>query len=198
MDTPNSQKYLPPEGYYDRTAGRTSDLLVLAMGYLDEGARYALDLGCGAGGDTSMLASYGFSVTAVDGNPEAKAYIDKLPDRDLITFIQSDIEEFSFGQYDLVNASFALPFVHPDVFGNVMKKLVASIESNGIFVANFYGPNDGWNKPGETMTFIDEAQIQNLLKDMSILHLVENELDGTIADGAPKHWHTYDVIARKP
>lgn len=198
MDIPNSQKYAAPEGYYERTAGRTSDLLVLAMGYLDEGTRYALDVGCGAGGDTAMLTGYGLAVTAVDANPEAKAYVDKLPDQDLITFVQSDIESFEFGHYDLIHAQFALPFVHKDKFTDVIRSIVASLDSNGILVANFYGHNDEWNKPGETMTFVDETQLMKLLDGLSILHMVENEQDGTIANGTPKHWHTYDVIARKP
>ncbi len=193
----NFQKYAPPEGYYDRTAGRTHDLLALAMGYLDEGARSALDLGCGAGGETALLAGYGMRVTAVDASEEAGRYIKRLPDQDLIQFVCRDIELFNPERYDLINASFSLPFVHKDELRSVMKGLLYALEPGGIFVGNFFGVNDEWNKPGETMSFVEEDEIRAIFAGLSLLHLDEKEEDGTIADGAPKHWHIYDVIAQK-
>ncbi|MDO8550913.1 MAG: hypothetical protein Q7S39_12285 [Ignavibacteria bacterium] len=47
------------------------------------------------------------------------------------------------------------------------------------------------------MTFHTKQQVENLLSDMEIIELTEEDKDGRTANGTPKHWHVFHVIARK-
>ena len=47
------------------------------------------------------------------------------------------------------------------------------------------------------MTFHARHQAETLLDGLDILHLEETEQDGHAFSG-PKHWHTFDILARKP
>lgn len=67
----------------------------------------------------------------------------------------------------------------------------------GYFVGNFFGINDSWAKVKENMVFLSKEQILDLLKDFEIIDFQENLYDGKTALGKIKHWHIYDVIAKK-
>ena len=47
------------------------------------------------------------------------------------------------------------------------------------------------------MTFCARHQVEVLLGGLDILRLEETEQDGHAFSG-PKHWHTFDILARKP
>ena len=46
------------------------------------------------------------------------------------------------------------------------------------------------------MTFHTRAEVDWLLAGLDVELLDEVEEDGKTAIGDPKHWHTYDVVAR--
>jgi SAM-dependent methyltransferase len=195
---PNSKRYTAPEGYYELTKNRpASEFLVEAMKYRANKNGIALDFGCGAGNETKYLLDSGHEVTAVDGNKDAEKYIKALYSHGKVHFVKSDFETFKFGSYDFINASRALPFVHKNAFNDVFSRLKGSLKPRGIFVGDFYGVNDQWNKSDETMTFVAKNDLERLLKGMQIIRMEEKEEDGAIANGNPKHWHVFHVIARK-
>jgi len=47
------------------------------------------------------------------------------------------------------------------------------------------------------MTFLSEKQVIDLFKDFEIIDFNENERDGKTGLGKIKHWHTFNVIAKK-
>jgi hypothetical protein len=47
------------------------------------------------------------------------------------------------------------------------------------------------------MTFHNRAEVISLLNGLEMLELHERERDGEAHSG-PKHWHTYDILARDP
>jgi tellurite methyltransferase len=196
----NSTRYAPPEGYYESTSNRAvSHFLIDAIKLLEPKAnKTALDFGCGAGSETRLLLEEGFNVSAVDGNSEAGKYIKRLPHQDRLEFICSPFEGFVFKNYDLINSTRSLPFVHKEYFDKLMESLLGSLNFGGVFVGELYGVNDEWNKPGETMTFVTKEKIEILFKELRIVKLVENEEDGAIASGKLKHWHRFYVTAKKP
>ena len=67
----------------------------------------------------------------------------------------------------------------------------------GYFVGNFFGLNDSWSLIKEDITFLSKEQVLDLFKDFEIIEFKENEYDGKTGVGKIKHWHTFDVIARK-
>lgn len=160
----------------------------------------ALDLGCGAGRDTRYLLVAGFDVTAVDENAAALAYLhDAASDR--LHLVHSSFEDFPFaatGPFDLINAQFSLPFTRPEAFHDMFARLKASLRPGGIFAGQFFGVHDQWNSEGRPHTFLTREQAKELLRDLEVLELVEEDADGHVANGNPKHWHIFHILARQP
>jgi tellurite methyltransferase len=183
------------ETFYSLTKDRPPwPLLVRAASLLPRKGR-ALDLGAGAGRDTRYLLEQGFQVTAVDSDPHAVAMLKSLQEGDL-RVVQATFEEFAFETYDLINAHFALPFVSPRRFREVFKRVKRALKPGGMFVGQFFGIHDQWNTPEHEITFLTREQAEEVLQDLDILELNEEEVDGHVADGSSKHWHTFHIIAR--
>lgn len=173
-----------------------SPLLKKAVSLLG-GKGHALDLGCGAGRDTRFLLEQGFTVVAVDKELRAGEMLKEFAHKNL-RFVSDSFENFAFEKYDLVTAQWSLPFVAMKMFDKVFARVKNSLEPRGIFAGQFFGVNDEWNTPGRRMTFHAKDQLRGLLRGMKTLEFREEEIDGNLADGTPKHWHVFHVIARKP
>jgi SAM-dependent methyltransferase len=160
----------------------------------------ALDLGAGAGRDTRHLLDQGFQVTAVDADPRAVALLSALPS-DRLRVVQSVFEDFAFatyGPYDLISAQFALPFIPRGRFTDVFARLKAALAPGGVFAGQFFGVHDQWNTPDRAMTFLTRAETETLLSDLETSELTEEDAGGQVADGSPKHWHIFHILARRP
>jgi SAM-dependent methyltransferase len=165
----------------------------------------ALDLGAGGGRDTRYLLAEGFQVTAVDAQPRSVALLASLPEelkplQERLRVAQSRFEDFAFepGGYDLINAQFALPFMAPSDFVVVFGRIKDALAPGGVFAGQFFGDHDEWNTPETIMTFVTRAQAEKLLDGLRTIKFRELEEDGHVADGRPKHWHVFHILARKP
>ncbi len=156
----------------------------------------ALDLGCGAGRDTRYLLEQGFYVTAVDSSPHAIALLADFP-QDHLRAVQSSFDDFEFETYDLVNAHFALPFMPEERFHEVFARVKRALNAGGIFVGQFFGVNDEWNTPENNMTFFTREQAESELRGLKVVEFREEDVDSHVADGTPKHWHVFHIIAQK-
>ena len=47
------------------------------------------------------------------------------------------------------------------------------------------------------MVFLSREQVLNLFTEFEIIDFQENERDGKTGLGKIKHWHTFDIIAKK-
>jgi tellurite methyltransferase len=157
----------------------------------------ALDLGAGAGRDTRYLLEQGFEVTAVDADPRAAALLSALSET-YLHVVQSSFEDFTFATYDLISAQFALPFVPKSRFAEVFTRIKAALSPSGVFVGQFFGINDQWNTPDRNMTFLTRAEALDLIRDLETIEFTEEDADGHIADGSPKHWHVFHILGRRP
>lgn len=195
----NSDRYAPPEGYYNRTSNREPrELLLNAIKHVEPVRnKKALDIGAGAGAETRLLLQKGFLVTALDAQPEAKMYLSRLPNQENITVFISDVEDFEFQSFDLINAAFVLPFLDRQSFEYVLEKIKTSINPGGIFTGQFFGVNDDWNKPKENMTFLTKSEAKGYLNGLKVLSFEEKDQVGTVANGTKKHWHIFEFIAQK-
>ena len=183
--------------YYSLTQNRPpSPLLLKALGYVTEPGT-AIDIGGGALNDTKYLLNLGFEVTVIDSEPlmaeKAAAIQSKKLHPVVISFANFDFPKSSFY---LSSAIYALLFNPPDSFERVFKNIRQSLVGGGIFCSQFFGMHDEWSS-NPSMTFHTQAQIEMLLDGMDILMLDEEEKDGQTANGTPKHWHVFHVIARK-
>jgi tellurite methyltransferase len=173
-------------------------LLMRAAALLPHGGR-ALDLGAGSGRDTRYLLAHGFEVTAVDASVYAVDRLSALRD-DRLRIVHSTFEAFPFEPqtYDLISAQFALPFVPEPAFSAVFARIMEALHPGGVFAGQFFGVNDQWNTTDSRMTFVTRARAEKLLRGLDVVELREEDTDGHTADGSPKHWHVYHVLAREP
>ncbi len=97
---------------------------------------------------------------------------------------------------DLVNASWSLPFCPPEVFDIVWERIVASVRPGGRFSGQLFGERDEWATE-EDMTFKTREEAEALLAGFELERFDELEEDGKTALGNPKHWHVFNIVARR-
>ena len=152
----------------------------------------ALDIGAGSLNESTYLTSQGFAVTAIDPN---------FPDNLSESSIQVEkigVEQYAFPveEFNLVAALYTFPFLKGHNFEELMRKITSSLREDGIFVAQFFGKNDQWSKRCVLHT---REEIEGFLTkaELEIVKLEEREWEGQTALNGPKHWHVFDLIARK-
>src|SRR5258706_314126 len=186
------------QDFYKYTQGRPPWPRVIKAVSLLSRKEHALELGSGAGRDTAYLLEQGLHVTAVDKDPPAIGTLAELLHHNP-RLVQAAFEDFKFepGAYDLVSAQFALPFSPKEKFSEVFSRVKDSLRPGGIFVGQLFGIHDEWNTQGRPMTFLTREQAIELLRGLEILEFDEENVDSHVADGTPKHWHVFILIAQK-
>ena len=77
-----------------------------------------------------------------------------------------------------------------------MRRITQAISSGGRFAGHFFGPEDSWSKD-ESMSFLTNAEVRQFFADSFVIeHFEEKEWDG-ISGSGPKHWHVFDIVAKK-
>jgi tellurite methyltransferase len=172
-----------------------SSLLIEALLYCKGGE--ALDLGAGPLNDVKFLLDKGFLVTAVDKSDDIAA-IAKSIDNKEFTYVQTTFEKFDFPpqKFDLISAQWSLSFNPPESFNSMFQKLKSSLKAGGIFCSQLYGIKDDWASR-ENMSFFEVDKIKQLLSGMEVIKLSEGEENINNIEGKTKHWHVFEVIAKK-
>ena len=156
----------------------------------------AIDLGCGAGRGTLRLLERGLRVTATDAEEAAvEAVRARVPADAPLTLVQAPFQELQLGTYDVACAVCSLFFMPPSDFRAFWARLVRAIKPNGLFAGQFLGVKDTWAERGYTV--LSRTEVEALFDGFEILHLAEEDYDGSDALDEPKHWHVLHVIARK-
>jgi len=182
----------------DRPPRRT---LVAALDRFDisPGEKIAIDLGCGDGRDIVEILARGWSVVAIDAEPEALRQLAAraLPGADRITPIAARFEEVPLPLgVRLVNSSFAMPLCPPDKFRELWTRIREALPAGGRFSGQWYGLRDSWrNRPG--ITFLERDEALRLLEGFDLEMFEEEETDGVTPRGNAKHWHIFHIVARK-
>ena len=185
--------------YAARAANRPPRPLLVEALTLTAARSAAIDLGAGALTDTRYLLEQGFAqVTALDLAANAQATADSFPP-DRFTYAISSFEDFDFpvAGYDVINAHYALPFIHPEAFDRVFTAILGALRPGGLLVGQLFGEEDSWaGTPG--MTFHSEARARALLSGHRLLHFeVENDPHSKTLSGKSKHWHAFHLIAQR-
>lgn len=159
---------------------------------------FAVDLGCGDGRDTVELVRRGWRVFAIDAQVEATERLRARPGLEEVETLVARFEDARWPSADLVNAGFSIPFCPPEHFGDVWARVVASIGPGGRFSGQLFGDRDEWATGERELTFHTRAEAEALLAGFDLERFDEVEEDGRTALGAPKHWHVFHVVARRP
>ena len=188
--------------YYEVTAERpswtTTKTAAEAFGeHPDDGPRFAVDLGCGAGRDSRELLRRGWRVLATDMTPEGIATLRSLtPDADLerLSTEVSVLSKFRIPPCDLVNANLILPFQPAADYAAVWERIRAAIPVGGRFSGMLFGHKDqAADDPG--MTCPTPEVIRSFLDGFEIELWNEKEEDGQTALGDDHHFHLIEVVA---
>ncbi len=155
----------------------------------------ALDVGAGAGRDTAYLLSRGWRVTALDSSPSAAEALSRLAHSNLRVVVAA-AQDFAPSIYDLVNAQFSLPFIPHEHFEATVRRLRDSLRGGGVVAATLFGKRDAWNVPENNLSFSTRADVEHMFSGLDLIELTEVEEDGHTADGSPKHWHVFHLVAR--
>jgi trans-aconitate methyltransferase len=156
----------------------------------------AVDLGCGAGNETLDLLDRGWQVHAVDSSDAALAEVSRrAAGRSGLTLERADLWDAQPPVADLVHAGFSLFFAPPDRFAETWAVVTRTVRSGGVFAGQLLGVRDDWARQPE-ISAQDDAEVQALLDGWTVERLDEVEYDGRAVSG-PKHWHLYDVLARR-
>ena len=161
--------------------------------------RLAIDLGCGEGTDALELLARGWLVTAVDAEAAGLALLRaRIPPSaaERVRVLCASFAEAELPCAQLIHAGFSLPFCPPQEFPALWARIRQALAAGGVFAGQLFGIRDSWADDPD-MTFHTRHQVEVLLDGLDILRLEETERDGHAFSG-PKHWHTFDILARKP
>ncbi len=191
--------------YYKAVEGRPpretllKALSLFAAELPPETPRFAIDLGCGDGRDTVELLRQGWQVLGIDAQPEAIARLTSRSNIQLAN-LQTQVIRFqeleSLPGADLINASFSLQFCPPQTFATFWTKVVAALRPGGRFCGQLIGDRDSWAKYPD-MSCHTRAQVDNFLAPFTVEYFDEEEHPGETALGEAKHWHLFQIVARK-
>ena len=187
------------EKYYKNTENVLPNTIIQKFISMNIKPENAIELGCGAGRDTVYLIRNGWNVFAIDKEDTEQIISNKLDDEELkrFKFERQNFENIKLERAKLLVANFSIPFCRKDCFNQFWSKIVDSIK-DGYFAGNFFGLNDSWAKNKQQMIFLSKEQVLELFKNsFEIVYFNEIEKDGTTGLGKMKHWHIYNVIAKK-
>lgn len=195
--------------YYAAVGGKPArDTLLTALAAAGPGeGRSAIDVGAGEGRDTRELLARGFRVLALDPHPAAQELLARgltTEQAGRLVVVRAGAEDLAsvlaehpeFAAPVIVNASFSLPFVRPERFASAWRGIRGALAGGGgIFSGQLFGHLDTWAS-NPTRTHHRPEQVDELLRGLSTIQLTVDEKDGHDAEGTPKHWHVYHVVAR--
>jgi tellurite methyltransferase len=183
----------------DGAAGPAKAAETMGAGQSPDGARFAVDLGCGAGRDTRELLRAGWRVLAVDREPAARAALEAAVEPDLRPRLSIHIEDLATAAIppcDLVNASLSLPYLAPDGFHSAWARIVAALRPGARFAAMVFGDHDESASDPE-LTCLPPEEIRAALSGFEIEHWSVEEDDRPTALGDPHHVHLVEFVARR-
>jgi trans-aconitate methyltransferase len=187
-------------GYYrwnaDRPVRELCRRAIAVYGAVDGGA-VAVDLGCGSGQETRALLDAGFTVTAFDMTAAAIGIVSAYPEAGrALTPVLSAMQDAQLPSADLVYSGYTLPFCPPEHFDRVWASVTGSLRPGGVLAVDLFGDRDEW--AGEDgMTFVDRGRVDELCDGLDVVELTEVDEEGRAYAG-PKHWHRFELIARRP
>jgi len=189
--------------YYRHTIGRAPRPLfargMAAVEAAGTGPGHAVEIGFGDGTETLALLAGGWTVTAIDAAPAAAEVLGPRVPEDhaaLLEMVIASAGDAELPPFDLLYSGYVLSFLDGEAFARFWARARDRLRPGGFLVVNIFGDRDTW--AGERdKTFLARSQVDALFEGLEVLEVLEEDADGTSFAG-PKHWHVFDVIARRP
>ncbi len=150
----------------------------------------ALDIGARDCRIANRLADLGYSVDAIDPNPQPGT---KLAES--ITFHRTTLEDFAADQlYDLVVASMVSQFVDLDLSA-YLARLRSLVRADGLIYVTLIGDEDDWaGKPSAKAVTYNEACALVSEAGLTPLYRSDERFEGRVYSGEAKSWHLYRFV----
>ncbi|MBI2763291.1 MAG: class I SAM-dependent methyltransferase [Chloroflexi bacterium] len=189
--------------YYRRTLGREPRPLfrrgIAAATAAGVVPGQAVEIGFGDVTETLTLLDAGWRVLAVDPTPAAAEGLRsrvRPSHAERLEIQAAPAQDSSLVPFDLLYAGYALSFLDRDGFRRFWLTVRDRLRPGGFVVVNIFGVRDTWAGASD-MTFVDREEVDRLLEGLEVVEILEEDADGDSFSG-PKHWHVFDVIARRP
>ncbi len=199
-DTPGGPDWA---AYYRHTRGREPrPLFMKGMAALEAAGvepGQAIEIGFGDGTETLALVGGGWRVTAIDPTPVAAEGLraSTAPNHaDRLEIVTATAQDAALPPFDLLYAGYALSFVDPRTFDAFWSSVRDSLRPGGFIVVNVFGVRDTWADDPE-MTFVARDRVARMVAGLEVIAIDEEDADGDSFNG-PKHWHVFDIVARRP
>jgi hypothetical protein len=197
----------PPDtswsAFYRHTMGREPrPLFVRGMRLLDEAGvvpGQAVEIGFGDGEETLALLAAGWRVLAIDPTPEAAATLRPRVPTELLDRLEirtTAAQDTELPGFDLLYSGYSLPFLDKEAFERLWRHVLDRASPGAYLVVNLFGIHDDWVGRPE-MVFRERTEVERIVAGLELVAFEESEEDGMSFLG-PKHWHTFDIVARKP
>lgn len=186
--------------YYENTENALPHPMVKKFINMNNNPKYAIDLGCGAGRDTIYLIKNGWKVLSIDKENTREIISSKLDNEELknFNFECQDFENIELEKNNLLVANFSIPFCNKDYFNEFWDKISNSILKERILCWELFWIKRFLGEDKRAMVFLSKEQVLELFKNaFDIIEFNEVEKDGKTGLGKMKHWHIYNVIAKK-
>ena len=136
---------------------------------------------------------------AIDREDVKERIVKKLNDeeQEKFKFQKQNFECLELEKNNLIVANYSLLFCNKNNFKELWNKINKSILKDGYFVGNLFGNKVEWKSTKEKMVFLTEKQVIELFKNFDIIEFKEVEKDDFTGLGKMKHWHIFNVIAKK-
>ncbi len=159
----------------------------------------ALDIGCGSGVDSKYLGQLGFQVVAFDNEPESVRIAREITAGLSVTVSEQRMEDFNFDEagYDIIVSWRSIPFVKKSIAREILLKIQKHLRPNGVCIVALFGPEDGWAKDRNDMSFFTLDEIKELWPQMELIRVFEERSEGNLVTGGTKFFHLINLIARK-
>jgi len=152
--------------------------------YFSKSVRTILDLGCGTGGHSLILAERGFKVMGIDLSGEMlKIGRKKANERELnIEFIEGDIRNLKLNQkFDAVISMFAVisyQITNKDLM-STFKTVLKHLKKNGLFIFDmWFGPAVLTQKPSDRFKVIEKNNNERIIRfGTPVLDILDHTVD---------------------
>lgn len=195
-----NSKYSNKEFYWGL---KPNNLIVDSIQYLPKNAK-VLDLGCGEGRDSFVLAKNNFNVVAVDYSEEGIRKLNEFAQKEKlkIKVDVSDVKSYlqDCEKFDAIFAMNILQFIDEKNIFKIIKQIQQKTKLNGLNVITSFLAETPEQKEmilSKGRYFFDEGELKELYKDWKILFYKE-KLGDWETHGEPKHRHfIVKIIAQK-
>ena len=150
---------------------------------------HVLDLGCGPGQSSALMASYGLRVTATDASAEMVAL---AAARDGVTAIQATFDDISGDAlYDGVWANFSLLHAPREAMPRHLAAIARALKPGGRFhIGVKTGTGAARDALGRLYTYYTEPELTALLEQAGLTPFAANRGESKGLDGVMAGWLT--------